>query len=447
MRVSASDLAEFEFYTPSRSAGSVLVIDVDRPEAVLDIFDTIPAEIRPSWIVETRKGAQAGWMIDTVDLRSTARERPVAYARAIGAALRAALAGDEAVDPLTPVRVRNPTYTRAELRASATPPVYGLKQLHQGLKTADLWPEGKRFTGRSATKQAHSAIAAAIDTGNRNQTVFDLARHAAYAGEDFEAVAWAINDAAPEPMGAGEVRGIIRSITRYMANSRGHRAGVAMPSQMREALSEMGRRGGLANTAAQRAARALGPSASAKARKPRTDTKARTAQKMRAQGHSVAAIGQKLAASPATVYRWLRRHVQHQCRFSSVEHQVVRRPRPQLPGTLDPTSAGCAGVGLPARSLPTGPTPLPRQAQDHPAVHAAANRPASGCTSITASGSPARYDARIQPRVANSCRAVFNSAAVSPALLRLHNVIGKGLCPMRLSTANNAAYSPGAGAS
>ncbi|MGJ9407356.1 primase C-terminal domain-containing protein [Nesterenkonia aurantiaca] len=120
-----------------------------------------------------------------------------------------------------------------------------------------------RFTGRSATKKAHRAIAAAIDTGNRNQTVFDVARYAAHAGEDFEAVAWETNDAAPEPMKAAEVHGIIRSIAGYMANPRGHRSTVAVPSQMRELMAEMGRRGGLANTAAQRAARALGPRASA----------------------------------------------------------------------------------------------------------------------------------------------------------------------------------------
>ncbi|PRZ11722.1 Homeodomain-like domain-containing protein [Nesterenkonia sandarakina] len=355
MRVSAADLAEFEFYTPSRSAGSVLVIDIDRPEAVLDIFDTIPPEIRPSWIVETRKGAQAGWMIDTVDLRSTARERPVAYARAIGAALREALAGDEAVDPLTPVRVRNPTYSRAELRASATPPVYGLKQLHQALKTANLWPEGMRFTGRSATQKAHRTIAAAIDTGNRNQTVFDVARHVAYAGGDFEAVAWETNDSAPEPMKAAEVHGIIRSIARYMASPRGHRAGVAVPSQLRELMAEMGRRGGLANTAAQRAARALGPAASAAARKPRTDTKARKAQKLRAQGHSQAAIGQKLAAAPSTVSRWLRRYVEHQCPRATVEHQVIRRPPHREAHRLQALSPRSRRSGIPCEIPPPGP--------------------------------------------------------------------------------------------
>ncbi|MGJ9407343.1 replication initiation protein [Nesterenkonia aurantiaca] len=354
MRIKAADLADFEFFTPSRSVGSALVIDIDRPEAILEIFDTVPAEIRPSWVVETRKGVQAGWMIDPVDLRPTARERPVAYARAVGAALRVALAGDEAVDPLTPVRVRNPAYTRAELRAPKAPPVYGLKELHQTLKTADLWPSVPRFTGRSATKAARKAMVAAIDHGNRNQTVFDVARQAAYVGEDFEAVAWETNDAASEPLKAAEVRGIIRSIARYMANPRGHRSTVSMPSQVRELLSEMGRRGGLANTAAQRAARALGPRASSTARSARAETKARQAQKLRARGYSRAAIGQKLAASPATVCRWLRRHVVHQLRISSVEHQVFRGG----PHTSSPRSTSPRRRWAPPRAKrPRPPTP------------------------------------------------------------------------------------------
>lgn len=325
VRISATELPDFEFFTPSRSVGSALVIDIDRPEAVLEIFEVIPAEIWPSWIVETRKGAQAGWMIDPVDLRPTARERPVAYARAVGAALRAALTGDQAVDPLTPVRVRNPVYTRAELRAPRAPAVYGLKELHRGLRTANLWASAPGFTSRSARQVATVATVAGIDTGNRNQTIFDVARHAAYRGEDFEAVAWRTNEAAPEPLKAVEVRGIIGSIARYMANPGGHRSMVSMPSQMRELLSEMGRRGGLANTAAQRAARALGPRASSAIRRAQADTKARQAQKMRAQGLSRAVIGRRLAASPATVSRWLRRHTVHRCRISLVEHQVIRR--------------------------------------------------------------------------------------------------------------------------
>ena len=328
-RVSAANMREFGFYTPPQSVGSALVVDVDRPEAVLEIFEAIPAEIHPSWVVETRKGAQAGWMIDPVDLRSTAREHPIRYARAIGQALRAAVAGDDAVDPLTPSRVRNPAYEHAELRAAATPPVYALGTLHHALKAADLWPPRLRFTGRTAHLAARTASTAAITEGNRNQTIFDVARHAAYNGEDFEAVAWATNDAATEPLPAAEVQGIIRSISRYM--SRGHTQGTTttspMPTQMRELLSELGRRGGKANTAAQRAARALGTQASVAARKRRTDQKARAAQRMHTRGHTRRYIAAKLSASLPTLCRWLRRYLPATHNFTNGPSGVPRCTR------------------------------------------------------------------------------------------------------------------------
>lgn len=318
-RVAASELHEYEFYTPSKSVGSALVVDVDRPEAVLEIFEAIPAEISPSWVVETRRGAQAGWLIDPVDLRETAKEHPIRYAQAVGHALRAAVNGDEAVDPLTPSRVRNPAYERAELRAPATPPVYSLRELHQALKAADLWPQGPRLTGRTVHQAAGAANAAAITEGTRNQTIFDAARYAAYRGEDHAAVAWETNDAAETPLHATEVHGIIRSITRYMNRTRHSQANatVVMPSQMRDLLSEMGRRGGLANTAAQRAARALGTRASIAARKHRTDQKARRAQRMHTRGHTRGHIAATLGTSLPTLCRWLRRYVPHTHNFTN----------------------------------------------------------------------------------------------------------------------------------
>lgn len=329
-RVSVTELDEFEFFTPAQSVGSALVVDVDRPEAVTEIFETIPAEIHPSWVVETRRGAQAGWMIDPVDLRQTARDHPIRYAQAVGHALRDAVDGDHAVDPLKPSRVRNPAYARADLRASATPPVYGLRQLHHALDAADLWTQGPRLTGRSVSQAAVAASAAAISEGNRNQTIFDVARYAAYRGEDYAAKAWETNNAAEVPLSAAEVHGIIRSISRYI--SRGHANGtsptVAMPEAMRETLSEMGRRGGLANTDAQRAARAKSCKAATAARKRSTDNRARRAQRMHARGHARGHICTKLGISAATLCRWLRRFIP----VSLPEHQVVPRPPQPAPG-------------------------------------------------------------------------------------------------------------------
>ena len=360
-RVNAAELADYEFFTPSKSVGACLVVDVDRPEAVLEIFEAIPAEVHPSWVVETRRGAQAGWLIDPVDLRENARAHPIRYAQAVGHALRVALSGDEAVDPLRPSRVRNPSYNRAELRAPATPPVYGLRELHQALKTAGLWHEGPRFPGVTVHQAAGTTSVVAITQGNRNQAIFDVARYAAYNGKDYAAVAWETNDAADVPLPAAEVQGIIRSITRYMARTHhSTTATVAMPSQMREALTEMGRRGGQANTPAQRAARAKSCTAARAARTRAADTGARKAQRMHARGHSRGHICKTLGISAATLCRWLRRFIRP---VSFSEHQVVRPAPRRTPTYLaDPycTRRRCSGNhrGHPRRTPPDPLHPL-----------------------------------------------------------------------------------------
>lgn len=360
-RVNAGQLHEFEFFTPAKSVGSVLVVDVDRLEAVLEIFETIPAEIHPSWVVETRKGAQAGWLIDPVDLRETAREAPLTYARAVGRALRAAVTGDEAVDPLTPVRVRNPTYQHADLRAATTPPVYGLRQLHHALKTAELWPTGSRLSGRKPHNVVRAEAATTIVTGNRNQTIFDVARHAAYAGEDFQTIAWETNDACTEPLPSAEVHGIIRSINRYMTRARSLSMSptVAMPAPMREALAEMGRRGGSRNTVAQRTARALGTYVAARKRRDSTDAKARKAQRMYSRGHTRKAICEAMRVSASTVCRWLRRLIRTPLpRVAAPEHQVFRRRALGGGGYAPPSLCrGGRGIARGCRQRPGGRTP------------------------------------------------------------------------------------------
>src|SRR5699024_7865743 len=76
---------------------------------------------------------------------------------------------------------------------------------------------------------------------------------------------------------------------------------------MRQALSEMGRKGGLANTPAQRAARAKGPAAAAAARKQRADQQARQAKHLHRKGHSRAQIAATLGRAACTISRYLRR--------------------------------------------------------------------------------------------------------------------------------------------
>lgn len=309
--VSAGQLDEFEFMTPPGCVGAMLIVDIDRPEAVSEIYETVPAEIHPSWVVETRRGAQAGWLIDPVDLRPTARQHPVDYARAVGQALRTALDADTAVDPLTPSRVRNPVYSGAELRARADPPVYRLGELRSALDQAGLWQQPAQRAG--SPRRGHGLALAqqqtgSISLGSRNVRVFDAARFAGYSGGDIEAAAWAAADRCDTPLPASEVRGIIRSVTRYVTRGCSPRgAGAGLPDRLRRVLSDRGRRGGARGSVAQRAARALGPVAAAASRRARTDRLAATAQRLRRRGHTLAVVAEKLGTSVATASRWCRR--------------------------------------------------------------------------------------------------------------------------------------------
>lgn len=304
------NLYQYPFFTPPANAGYALFVDVDKPGAVLDIYATIPADITPSWVIETPNGAQAGWFIDPVDLRDNARPHPIRYARNIGKALRHVVGGDPLVDPLSPSRVRNPAYEHADTFAPPNPKIYHLGDLYTALTAAGLWTqEPLKF---SNGKPLVHPTTGTIPVGNRNKGIFDAARFVAYAGGDYEAEAWAANDRCVIPLKANEVHHIIHSIARYMATKgyvRGNGPTTAMPETMRQALSEMGRRGGLANTPAQRAARAKGPAAAAAARKQRAYEQAKQAQRLRRQGYSRLEIAAKLGRAACTISRYLRRWI------------------------------------------------------------------------------------------------------------------------------------------
>jgi DNA-binding CsgD family transcriptional regulator len=305
------ELYDYRFFTPPANAGYALFVDVDRPGAVTEIFERIPAEIFPSWVVETPNGAQAGWFIDPVDLRDNARPHPIRYARNVGKSLSHAVGGDPLVDPLSPSRVRNPAYEGAGTFAAPNPPIYRLGELHKALKAAGLWySEPLQFA-----KSGRPAVAPQtgyLEKGNRNNGVFDAARFVAYEGGDYVAAAWDANNRCITPLKAKEVQVVINSIARYMATkgyTRTNGPTTEMPAHLRRALSEMGRRGGLANTSAQRAARAKGPAAAAAARQHRAKQHAKHAQRLRRKGYSRQQIAAKLGKHPSTVSRYLRRWI------------------------------------------------------------------------------------------------------------------------------------------
>lgn len=303
--VTPDALSAYRFITPSRSVGAFLVVDIDRRDAVLDAYATIPREIWPSWLVETPHGAQVGWLIDPVDLRPEARPHPVRYARAVGLALRAALRGDEAVDPLTAPRVRNPACEAADVRAGAQAPVYALGALRAALVASGQWST-QRLT---PAEQARTAIdpGGVIPEGERNCTVFDVCRFAAYRGEDFAAAAWEAAERCAPPLSVAEVRGIVRSVEAYMSKTERPTGTGTTPEAVRDLMADLGRRGGSRHTEAQRAARAKGPAAASVVRQ--TEAVGRAAMIVHlseTEGLSHAQIAKRLGVHRDTVKRALR---------------------------------------------------------------------------------------------------------------------------------------------
>ena len=112
-KVLVSELHRYEFFQPSTRFCRSLVVDIDHIFAEHYIFD-LPEQLRPHAMVFTTKGVQAFWLIEGVPLTDNARVAPIRFARDVGALLRRACHGDEAVDPLTPSKCRNPLFEGAE---------------------------------------------------------------------------------------------------------------------------------------------------------------------------------------------------------------------------------------------------------------------------------------------------------------------------------------------
>ena len=115
----AAGLARLPFWRPPVTPNlCAIFIDIDRPAAGLELHTAL---VLPHMVIDTPRGAQGCWLIDRVHTGPDARPGPVAYAEAVGPALRAALGGDLAVDPLRPGRVRNPGYDSRDVMPTGLP--------------------------------------------------------------------------------------------------------------------------------------------------------------------------------------------------------------------------------------------------------------------------------------------------------------------------------------
>ena len=211
-----ADLEKHEFYQPSPSFCRALVIDIDHIFAANYVFD-LPAEIQPHALVFTAQGVQAFWLIEGVPLTSNARTAPIDFARDVAELLRQVCQGDSAVNPLTPSKCRNPLFEGADVVFPADCPPYALKALSEPLRAFLAAQEPQEPQEPTQSRPGPSMpVWGDLETGQRNETIFQTIRRAAYRGQDYEALAYELNEQCSPPLALPEVAGIVRSVEKFM---------------------------------------------------------------------------------------------------------------------------------------------------------------------------------------------------------------------------------------
>lgn len=306
-------LGEFAFWTPPAWPNiGLLTVDVDRDAAVLEFFD---APALPHVVVETPRGAQAVWMIDRVHTSEAARPHPIAYAEAVGLALRAAVGGDEAVDPLRSARTRNPCYVPAQrdVFTTARPLTapYRLGELQEALEAVGEW--STRLQGSQDRKTAQK-IADGVFVGRNDAVNRSTWLTVRYALEDGSVTHWTeaqvlelargINEAVAAEQGVpplpdAQVRDVAASITKHQHRP-GHQGVSGQGSATARAL---GAKGGAARSEKKTKAVTRNAAKSAAVRSASSALRAESIRVLVEQGHSNAAIAKALGCSLNTVKR------------------------------------------------------------------------------------------------------------------------------------------------
>lgn len=303
--VLVSELPKYEFFQPSTRFCRSLVVDIDHIFAEHYIFD-LPEQIRPHAMVFTTKGVQAFWLIEGLPLTDNGRVAPIRFARDVGALLRRACHGDEAVDPLTPSKCRNPLFEGAEIVFLADCPPYALQALVKPLR-AFLMAQKSSEPTRTRPERSR-AVWGALEAGQRNETIFQTIRRAAYRGKDFEALAYELNSQCQPPLPAAEVAGIVRSVqkfmeTRFNPSETRKSAGEPVPEQVREFMAEIGRKGGSRRTEAQNEALARGRVAGNVVKSAQAIGRRAQIHALKESGYNNTQIAQKMGISRRTVIR------------------------------------------------------------------------------------------------------------------------------------------------
>ena len=269
------------------------------------IYD-LPVNIRPHAIVLTTKGVQAFWLIEGLPLTANAHQKPIRFAQDVGEMLRQACNGDPAVDPLNPSKCRNPLFECAERFFLADCPPYALKALCEPLRA--FLATQQPIESTQAPQRRSRAVWGELSAGQRNETIFQTIRRAAYRGEDFEALAYELNSQCQLPLPLAEVAGIVRSVQKFMETrfnrSESPRAvGEPVPDAVREFMAEIGRKGGARKTEKQKAVLAKATNASRAVRSAQAIGRKAQIQALKEAGYKQREVAEKMNLGIATVKR------------------------------------------------------------------------------------------------------------------------------------------------
>ncbi|QOW64813.1 primase C-terminal domain-containing protein [Rothia terrae] len=304
-KVLVSELARFEFFQPSTQFCRFLVVDIDHVFAVNYIYD-LPVNIRPHAIVLTTKGVQAFWLIEGLPLTANAHQKPIRFAQDVGEMLRQACNGDPAVNPLTPSKCRNPLFEGAERFFLADCPPYALKSLCEPLRAFLATQQPSEST--QILQSRSRAVWGELSAGQRNETIFQTIRRAAYRGEDFETLAYELNSQCQPPLPVAEVAGIVRSVqkfmeTRFTPSETRNTSGEPVPDAVREFMAEIGRKGGSRKTEKQKAVLVKATNASRVVRSAQAVGRRAQIQSLKEAGYTQVQIAERLNINVKTVKR------------------------------------------------------------------------------------------------------------------------------------------------
>ena len=198
--------------TSPRALVAAVVIDVDRPDAVLRAFERPSDHPMPSWVVEGNQGhGHVGWWLTAPVCRTdAARVDPLRYLARVTEGLRRSLDGDQAY---TGLLTRNPLHADADV-IWGTDRTYSLRELGTVHTPRQLPRKPERSSGLG-----------------RNCTMFDTARHEVYGlhypampmddwhrivVQHCHAVNSTFDDALGGPLPFSEVRATASSISRWV---------------------------------------------------------------------------------------------------------------------------------------------------------------------------------------------------------------------------------------